>query len=97
MWDILSSKLVFQQKEGTEIKSDSHLDIQYFRGTLKGNTGEEQLQGIISCLNDKLDWLRQQPVEALIGIIGEVAKKWLSDERFFLFEGQRLAVLVELV
>lgn len=63
---------------------------------MKGNTGEEQLQGIISCLNDKLDWLRQQPVEALIGIIGEVAKKWLSDERFP-FEGQRLAVLVELV
>ena len=91
--DILSSKLVFQRKEGTEIKSDSHLDIQYFRGTLKGNTGEEQLQGIISCLNDKLDWLRQQPVEALIGIIGEVSKKWLSDERFSFLKDKGLLFL----
>ena len=49
---------------------------------LQSETGEEQLQEIVSHLKGKLDWLRNQPIDALIGLIGEVSKRWLSDERF---------------
>lgn len=91
--DILSAKLTFQKKANAETKIDSHLDIQYFKGTLKGDTGEEQLHEIISHLNEKLDWLRRQPTEALIGIIGEVSKKWLSDERFSFLKDKGLLFL----
>lgn len=91
--DILSSKLTFQRKEEIEAKEDSLLDVQYFRGTVNGNTGEEQLRNIISSLNERLDWLRQQPIEALIGVIGEVSKKWLSDERFSFLKDKGLLFL----
>lgn len=92
--DILSAKLTFQQKQGTVAGQDNCLDIQYFRGAVAGgDTGDEQLQDIISHLNTKLTWLRSQPVEALIGIIGEVSKRWLSDERFAYLKDKGLLFL----
>ena len=91
--DILSAKLTFQKNIDANIKTDSHLDIQYFKGVIKGNTGEDQLQDIISHLNDKLNWLRKQPIDALIGLIGEASKKWLSDTRFSFLKDKGLLFL----
>lgn len=92
--DILSNKLTFQQKTAhAEFQANSHLDVQYFKGMLQSETGEEQLQEIVSHLNGKLDWLRNQPIDALIGLIGEVSKKWLSDERFSFLKDKGLLFL----
>jgi len=91
--DILSSKLTFQQKTDSMMKNDSHLDIQYFKGVMRDGTGEELLKDIISYLNEKLNWLKAQPIEALIGIIGEASKKWLSDERFSFLKDKGLLFL----
>ena len=91
--DILSTKLMFQQKLNLKAKADIRLDVQYFKGILRESTGEKQLQDIISCLKGKLSWLRAQPIEALIGIIGEAAKKWLSDERFSFLKDKGLLFL----
>lgn len=91
--DILSTKLTFRQKAAAETRTDVTPDIQYFKGVCKGETGEEQLQNIITHLNGKSAWLRKQPVEALIGIIGEVAKRWLADERFSFLKDKGLLFL----
>ena len=91
--DILSTKLMFQQKLNLVTKADTRLDVQYFKGILRESTGEKQLQDIISCLKGKLSWLRAQPIEALIGIIGVAAKKWLSDERFSCLKDKGLLFL----
>lgn len=91
--DILSAKLTFQQKTDPLVRTESHLDVQYFKGIVTGDTSEEQLTEIISHLNNKLDWLRAQPIEALVGIIGEVSKKWLSDGRFAYLRDKGLSFL----
>ena len=92
--DILSNKLTFQQKTAhAEFQANSHLDVQYFKGMLQSETGEEQLQEIVSHLKGKLDWLRNQPIDALIGLIGEVSKRWLSDERFSFLKDKGLLFL----
>jgi len=91
--DILSNKLTFQQKSDAKKEIDSHLDIQYFKGKTSGNDNEEQLQDIISHLNKKLNWLKSQPIEALIGIIGLASKKWLSDERYAFLKNSGLLFL----
>lgn len=91
--DILSAKLMFQQKAESTIQNDSYIDVQYFKGTMKGGAGEETLKDIISYLNEKSNWLKMQPIEALIGIIGKASKKWLADERFAFLKDKGLLFL----
>jgi hypothetical protein len=80
--DILSAKLTFSQKAQTNINSDDNLDIQHFVGDLSGSNSKEQLDCVISTLNSRLDWIRKQPIEALIGLIGEASKAWIKDEKY---------------
>ena len=77
--DILSSKLTFSNVAKANMVNDTNLDVQYFRGELNGESGEDCLKEIISYLNEQHEWLRKQSIEALIGLIGEVSKVWLSD------------------
>lgn len=89
--DILSSKLLFK-KEDAAIAERPSLDVQYFKGELNHDADpEQQLTDIISLLRSRLDWLRRQPADGLIGLIGKAADIWLNSPDFdFLKDKGRL-------
>lgn len=91
--DILSAKLTFNAKKTEGAVDDKNLDVQYFKGTLEGEDSEKQFQSLIDQLNAQNEWLRQQPVEALIGLIGLAAKTWLSDPKFSFLKDKGLLFL----
>lgn len=97
--DILSSKLKFvQEKMEKQVEyATEQLKIEFYKGTplTSGLTSSEQLKTIISSLKEKQTWLRKQPVDALIGLIGNVAKKWSStdDAKMSVLQEQGLAFL----
>lgn len=81
--DILSSKLKFVKDKSVVADSENKdLHIEYFRNDLSElpEDSKKQLNYIIDSLLLNLDWLRSQPIDALIGLIGKVAKKWNDPE-----------------
>ncbi len=81
--DILSSKLTFGGKDltvETERVSDYRVEFFNSKSMIEGLEPRVSLQCIIKKLNTELEWLRKQPVDALIGLIAQVAKKWSSNE-----------------
>lgn len=91
--DILSAKLTFQKKQIVGQVEDMMLDVQYFKGNIIGDTSVQQLNCIITQLKDAQKWMSQQPIEALIGLIGETAKKWLTDSKFSFLKDKGLLFL----
>ncbi len=92
--DILSAKLNFGAKTAKSVVNDDSLDIQYFSGEIGGDSsGETSLKNIIDQLNRQNAWLRKQPVEALIGLIGKASQIWLSDERYRFLKDKGLLFL----
>lgn len=89
--DILSSKLLFKKEQASE-RVENRLDVQYFKGDLpKDTTPESQLAFIVEAVKSNMDWLSRQPAEALVGLIGMAADKWLNSEDFeFLKDKGRL-------
>lgn len=89
--DILSSKLLFK-KEKNVGNVENMLDVQYFKGNMpSADTPEEQLAHIVDSVKSNLDWIRQQPADALIGLIGMAAEKWLNSPDYdFLKDKGRL-------
>lgn len=81
--DILGSKLKFSgDAEGQEESIKSDLELHYWKGEHIDTTqsAELQLKEIITNLNSKKEWLRNQPIDALIGLIGEASKVWMTAE-----------------
>ena len=80
--DILSSKLKFAESKAIDVEHKKDDFKVYFKGinteTLAGDT-EEKIEIIAESLKTGLDWIRKQPIDALIGLIGQVAKKWEND------------------
>lgn len=78
--DILSSKLKFVDAKSSTNESSKNdtLQLEYYTGDPIDETiaPEKQLATVIDSLNAQLPWLRQQPIDALIGLIAKVAKKW---------------------
>lgn len=78
--DILSSKLKFAGNKTDEHtdRSAEHLVIDFYKGNDMTDvlSSADRLKTIISSLNDRLSWLRRQPIDSLIGLMGEVVKKW---------------------
>ena len=91
--DILSSKLTFSQIKTVSTINDKHLDIQYYKGNVDGEDSENQLQSIIDGLNSQSTWLRNQPVEALIGLVGQASKTWISDPKYQFLKDKGLLFL----
>ncbi|MHA7943511.1 LuxE/PaaK family acyltransferase [Formosa sp. 3Alg 14/1] len=81
--DILGSKLKFAVADhAVQPVVKSKLDIHYWNGKAidRSQSPELQLTEIISELNNKKEWLRHQPIDALIGLIGEASKLWMQGE-----------------
>lgn len=91
--DILSAKLTFSAKNSIVESEDKHLDIQYYKGNLIEGDGEKQMQSIICELEAQASWLKEQPVDALIGLIGLAAKKWLTDPKYQFLKDKGLLFL----
>ena len=80
--DILSQKLTFKKAEGGSQKSeDNKLEVYLHLHPVTTEEPLAQMKEIIASLKTQQEWLNAQPVEAIIGLIGEVAKKWASDPK----------------
>lgn len=92
--DILSAKLTFSAAGGSRpVADDDNLDVQHFKGMVVGETGEARLSSVIDGLNAKLAWLRQQPIESLVGLVDLAAHKWLADPQFAFLKDKGLLFL----
>ncbi len=84
--DILSGKLKFA--DATDVKAgraSAGSFRTYYMGEMKvadGNAADGLLE-LEEKLRDRLGWIRQQPVDALIGLIGTVASRWSESEDSF--------------
>lgn len=80
--DILSQKLTFQKNVNLNVnENEEKLDVYLHQHPVTTEEPLEQLKEIIASLKSQQEWLNQQPVEAIIGLIGEVAKKWATDPK----------------
>ena len=91
--DILSAKLAFNQNAVQEAVDDNKLDVQFFKGDLTSEDSEGKLKEIIGYLNARQTWLNEQPIDALIGLIGAAAQKWLADSQFSFLKDKGLLFL----
>ena len=80
--DILSQKLTFMRSEKEKLKTeDVKLQIYLHQHPVTSAEPLDQMKEIIASLIAQKEWLYSQPIDAIIGLIGEVAKKWASDPK----------------
>ncbi len=77
--DILSQKLTFQKKTAPVAAGNLKLEVYVNKNPLIKTEPLEQMEEIISHLRNQQQWLCNQPIEALIGLIATVANKWATD------------------
>ncbi|MEG0890840.1 MAG: acyl-CoA reductase [Bacteroidales bacterium] len=82
--DILSDKLSFRSDKAEVQGEENYLDVQFIKHEIVGlsNDPKAQLEDIIEKLNSRQLWLQSQPIDALIGLIGQVARKWAVDSNY---------------
>jgi len=81
--DILGSKLKFTSASADNNSSEvSKLELHYWKGTNLdvAKSVKEQFTELIDTLTSKKEWLRSQPIDALIGLVGVASKEWLKAE-----------------
>lgn len=92
--DILSQKLTFQKPEViSQRPEDSKLEVYLHQHPITAGKPLAQLKDIIDSLKQQQEWLNNQPVEAIIGLIGEVAKKWATDPNLMRIKDRGLLFL----
>ena len=92
--DILANKLTFAARATSEESRVDSLDVQSYHGEeLKATEPKEQLKEIITSLQDAQVWLREQPIEGLIGLIDMAAKRWMSEPKYQILKDKGLLFL----
>lgn len=94
--DILSQKLTFQKKSNEKLNVSSHekrLEVYLHQHPVTTEEPLAQMREIISQLREQQDWLNSQPVDAIIGLIGEVAKRWATDPKLMRIKDRGLLFL----
>lgn len=91
--DILSAKLTFNSSDKSVNVDDNNLEVQFFKGDVAGTDSSEKLQSVIEQLNNRNEWIKRQPIEALIGLIGKASEVWLNDERYRFLKDKGLLFL----
>ena len=93
--DILSQKLTFQKP--TDYNStkthEAKLEVYLHQHSITAEEPLDQLKEIIKSLKKQQEWLNNQPIEAIIGLIGEVAKKWATDPKLMRIKDRGLLFL----
>ena len=80
--DILSSKLIFTDHHimiSEQQKSEYRVEYFYKKEVIKDLEAEDSLHYIVDELKRNEEWLRNQPVDALIGLISKAADKWSAE------------------
>jgi len=100
--DILSQKLTFQKNSLTptpsltgeeSMENGERLEIYLHQHPINAEEPLAQLKEIVDSLKQQQEWLIKQPVEAIIGLIGEVAKKWATDPKLMRIKDRGLLFL----
>lgn len=91
--DILSQKLTFQKKDKSVLTGEAKLEVYLHQHQITAEEPLTQLKEIIETLKEQQEWLNNQPVEAIIGLIGEVAKKWATDPKLMRIKDRGLLFL----
>lgn len=93
--DILANKLTFSREvRGEKLEHNAALDVQLYHGSeLTASEPKEQLKAIIGSLREAQKWLREQPVEGLIGLIDAAAKRWISEPKYQILKDKGLLFL----
>ena len=92
--DILANKLTFAARVNDEELKVNSLDVQSYHGAeLQATEAKEQLKEIVSSLRDAQKWLREQPVDGLIGLIDKAAKRWISEPQYQVLKDKGLLFL----
>ena len=92
--DILANKLTFAARTTSEKSRVDSLDVQSYHGEeLKATEPKEQLKEIITSLRRAQVWLREQPVEGLVGLIDMAAKRWMSEPKYQILKDKGLLFL----
>lgn len=91
--DILSQKLTFQKTENSTQVGEMKLDVFLHQHPINTVEPLSQLKEIIDSLKAQQEWLNDQPIEAIIGLIDEVAKKWATDPKLLRIKGRGLLFL----
>lgn len=94
--DILSQKLTFQKKSNEKLNVSSHekrLEVYLHQHPVTAEEPLAQMREIISQLREQQDWLNSQPVDAIIGLIGEAAKRWATDPKLMRIKDRGLLFL----
>ncbi len=91
--DILSQKLTFQKKTVKEGGEEDRLEVLLHQNPVTKEEPLAKLKDIISSLKGQQEWLNNQPVEAIIGLVGEVAKKWAKDPKLMRIKDRGLLFL----
>lgn len=76
--DILSQKLTFKNVTDNTVHYDNSLQVHLHSKEIPLSSSIKQLTSIIGDLRESQDWLRRQPIEALIGLISYVSSKWIT-------------------
>lgn len=80
--DILSSKLKFNNQDNIAITDKKSKFSAYYKaidtGALDGDASQK-IEAISEALKENLLWLREQPIDALIGLITKTADKWKNE------------------
>ena len=71
------------------------MEIHFFKGLKINNKFEDEkkLLHVTSALKDNLEWIRKQPIDALIGLVGKVADRWLNDEDMSVYKEKGITFL----
>lgn len=91
--DILSQKLTFRKEVSNVDKAKENLDILLHQHPVTATIPREQMGEILSSLKAQQQWLSEQPVDAIIGLIGKVAKKWAASPELLRIKDQGLFFL----
>lgn len=93
--DILSNKLKFlNQADSNSINKNDDFKAYYNEVDVNSLNSDtiDKIKTIGKTLNYNLPWLREQPIDALIGLISKVSEKW-KDETFDTAQAQGLKFL----
>ncbi len=77
--DILSSKLKFANNDVSANNTKKNYDLRIFYGgenIVSDKESTQLVEKLADNLKSNLNWLREQPIDALIGLISTVSKKW---------------------
>ncbi|MBQ8945909.1 MAG: hypothetical protein IJ058_03755 [Lachnospiraceae bacterium] len=76
--DILSGKLKFADSSvSAGSRNENNAFRSYYMGEIhSGENAAQELKDLERKLRERLEWIRRQPIDALIGLIGRVSSKW---------------------